>query len=565
MGPKRRGTFAACISPPALSGVARMPWERSRAFRTHLNCDQKSENSNSERLHCPSITAGFVRAEAQSLMRIGGLPDILCHLRQAVAVTGGDPTRRDTDLLGQYVDSSDGLAFEVLVRRHAPLVWSVCRRVLHGGADAEDAFQAVFLTLVRKAHTIDRRASVASWLHKVAYRVALEARRQIARRSAREVPIMEHHLAQPGEDAAWREIRPVLDEEVCRLPEKYRAPVVLCYLQGKSNVEAARELGCPSGTVVTRLAWARRRLRKRLTQRGLSASTGLLAAGLLQRAEAAAVPPWLIDTTLRTSLLMAAGETAAVATHAATAMSLSRAATCAVSVGRVKFAMVAVAACLALVGGTALLRGRGEASEPPVNAAAIATTRPHANALNQEPIENEPNLGPDADLPPKILAYFERIDQDKITVTFRGKGGIVLERVTLPVAADATITRNGQPIRLADLKPGWLLKIMLSTDESKVITIRVKDREFNNVNRPVSASVLRGTLKSLDRGKRITVTVQTGGTDQDHTLPLAKMVDVEINKTPAAVDDLKAGMAVWLKLTPDEGTVVEIIARKTTR
>src|SRR5262245_3514074 len=188
-------------------------------------------------------------------MKKGGLPAILCHLRRAVSVEGGDPTGGDADLLGRFVDSRDGLAFEILVRRHAPLVWNVCRRVLHDGADAEDAFQAVFLTLVRKAHTIGRRASVASWLHKVAYSVALEARRQAGRRSAREVPVMEHHLARPGEDAAWRELRPVLDEEVCRLPEKYRAPVILCYLQGKTNAQAAHELGCPTGTVVTRLAW----------------------------------------------------------------------------------------------------------------------------------------------------------------------------------------------------------------------------------------------------------------------------------------------------------------------
>src|SRR5262249_14444946 len=162
----------------------------------------------------------------------------------------------DADLLGRFVDSRDGFAFEALVRRHASLVWSVCRRVLHDDADAEDAFQAVFLTLVRKAHTIGQRTSVASWLHKVACRVAVEAGRPAARRSAREVPVMEHHSTRQGDDAAWGELRSVLDEEVSRLPEKYRAPVVLCYLQGISNAEAARQLGCPSGTVVTRLAWA---------------------------------------------------------------------------------------------------------------------------------------------------------------------------------------------------------------------------------------------------------------------------------------------------------------------
>src|SRR5262245_47831803 len=127
-------------------------------------------------------------------MTRGGLPAILRHLRRAVSGEGGEPAGSDADLLGRFVDSRDGFAFEVLVRRHAPLVWNVCRRILRDDASAEDAFQAVFLTLVRKAHTISQRAAVASWLHRVAHRVAVEAGRKAARRSAWEVPVMEQHL-----------------------------------------------------------------------------------------------------------------------------------------------------------------------------------------------------------------------------------------------------------------------------------------------------------------------------------------------------------------------------------
>jgi hypothetical protein len=281
---------------------------------------------------------------------------------------------------------------------------------------------------------------------------------------------LEHHLARPGEDAAWREIRPVLDEEVCRLPEKYRAPFVLCYLQGRSNAQAARELGCPTGTVVTRLAWARRRLRTRLTQRGVTASAGFLSAVLVERAEAALAPHSVIDATIRASLLLAAGEASAVAAQAATALSLSRAATSAVSIGRVKIA-AAVTAFLALVCGVALLHERGDASEP-LATASTAAARPLAGALNPKLTEIEPNRH-DEDPPPRITAYLERVDQGKITVTIRYRDA-VLDTVTIPVAADAKITRNDKPLRLADLKPGWLLRIMLSPDESKVVTIRVK-------------------------------------------------------------------------------------------
>src|SRR5690349_6154127 len=110
-------------------------------------------------------------------MTTGGLPAVLRYLRRAVPADGGDPSSSGAERVGRFVDSRDGLAFEVLVRRHAPLVWNVCRRVLRDESDAEDAFQAVFLTLVRKAHTIGRRTSVAGWLHRVACRVAAEARR----------------------------------------------------------------------------------------------------------------------------------------------------------------------------------------------------------------------------------------------------------------------------------------------------------------------------------------------------------------------------------------------------
>src|SRR5262249_48128930 len=155
-----------------------------------------------------------------------------------------------------------------LVRRHGPLVLGVCRRVLRDRHAAEDAFQATFLILLRRARSLDRRGSVASWLYTVAYHVALRARADAARRPppARPVP-------QPPE-AGWADLQPVLDEELGRLPDSYRAVVVLCYLEGKTNVEAARLLGWPVGTVKGRLARARDLLRARLTRRGITLSAG---------------------------------------------------------------------------------------------------------------------------------------------------------------------------------------------------------------------------------------------------------------------------------------------------
>jgi RNA polymerase sigma factor (sigma-70 family) len=219
----------------------------------------------------------------------------------------------DAQLLERFVARRDEAAFEVLLWRHGPKVLGVCRRVLRHEQDAEDAFQATFLILVRKAGSVGKRQALGSWLHRVAYRVALRAKTLAAKRAARQMPVADMAAADPEPDPVWGDLRPVLDEEVNRLPEKYRAPFVLCYLDGKTNAEAARELGCPKGTVLSRLAWARQRLRARLTRRGLAPAAGLVAAGLAAGpAEAAAVPAALVGSTLGAVLGVPAGPVAAL-------------------------------------------------------------------------------------------------------------------------------------------------------------------------------------------------------------------------------------------------------------
>jgi RNA polymerase sigma factor (sigma-70 family) len=213
----------------------------------------------------------------------------------------------DAELLERFVAQRDEAAFEVLVWRHGPAVLGVCRRVLRHEEDAEDAFQATFLVLVRKAGAIGRRQAVGSWLYRVAYRVALRAKAGAAKRSALPTAALDVPADERVPDWVWGDLRPVLDDEVNRLPEKYRAPFVLCYLDGLTNEEAARELGCPKGTVLSRLAWARERLRARLARRGLAPSAGLLGTALAADA-AAAVPAALVEATLQTGMRMAAGE-----------------------------------------------------------------------------------------------------------------------------------------------------------------------------------------------------------------------------------------------------------------
>src|SRR5581483_4664337 len=183
-------------------------------------------------------------------------------------VRGLPPTDGTADdaLLERFVAWRDEAAFELLVYRHGPLVRGVCRRVLRHEQDAEDAFQAAFLALARKAAAV-RGRSLAGWLYRVAFHAALKAKARSARRET-SLPDVAATGGCPAELLHDREARAAVDEEILRLPERFRLPVVLCYLQGRSNSEAAAALGVPKGTVDSRLATARAKLRARLVRRG---------------------------------------------------------------------------------------------------------------------------------------------------------------------------------------------------------------------------------------------------------------------------------------------------------
>jgi RNA polymerase sigma factor (sigma-70 family) len=208
-------------------------------------------------------------------------------------------------LLERYTSRQEEAAFAALVRRYSPLVLSVCRRALNHEQDAEDAFQAVFCVLARKAASIRQGAAVGAWLHAVAYRIACKARAKRGRQPVAHSNLPDIPAAEDSPESAWKELRPILDAEVNRLPTKCRQAFVLCYLESLTNEQAATRLGCPVGTVVSGLARARKLLRARLTRRGLTLSAGVLAA-VGHHAAATAVLAGLVEAAVQTGLRYAA-------------------------------------------------------------------------------------------------------------------------------------------------------------------------------------------------------------------------------------------------------------------
>jgi RNA polymerase sigma factor (sigma-70 family) len=218
----------------------------------------------------------------------------------------------DGELLARFIDYRDEAAFEALVRRHGAMVLGVCRRLLASPHDAEDAFQATFIVLVRRAAAVVPRDAVGNWLYGVAYRTALEARSARARRRAREGQVSTVTAGPDAhEEAARRELHQILDRELAALPAKYRTPVVCCDLEGRSLREAARLLGWPEGTLATRLRRARHRLARRLAGRGLTLAGGALAALLSREAARATVPGLLVQSTVQAAGAVAAGQATA--------------------------------------------------------------------------------------------------------------------------------------------------------------------------------------------------------------------------------------------------------------
>jgi RNA polymerase sigma factor (sigma-70 family) len=242
----------------------------------------------------------------------------ILHRLWRSAGTPNTGTVGDADLLRRWVAGRDPMAFEVLLWRHGPMILELCRRLLRREQDAEDAFQSAFLALALKGNAISKGEAVGSWLYTVAYRAALQLRGASRLPHSCDPHALDRLAAPAPGEAGARELRAALDEEVRRLPEKYRAAFVLCYLEGLTNEEAAQRLGRPVGTVVSRLARARHWLRRRLTGRGLAPA--VVVSLLSARAARSTLPALLTEEVTRAAALVAAGKAAEAVSPAVAAL-----------------------------------------------------------------------------------------------------------------------------------------------------------------------------------------------------------------------------------------------------
>jgi RNA polymerase sigma factor (sigma-70 family) len=267
----------------------------------------------------------------------------------------------DRELLEEFAARRSEEAFSALLERHGPMVLRVCRRVLRHEQDAEDAFQATFLVLARSSGSIRKREALASWLHGVAHRTAMEAKRKAARRRDREARL--RATPPPAPCPRWDEVQAALDEEIRRLPACYRAAFVLCVLQGKGGAEAAAELGVKEGTVWSRLTRARQLLQGRLTRRGIELSALLAALAVAEGVGRAKVPAPLARVVVRSGLSVAAGEPAAgvIPTHVA---ALAAGVTRAMLLSKAKIATALLVVLGLVVAGASALTRQALAAPP---------------------------------------------------------------------------------------------------------------------------------------------------------------------------------------------------------
>jgi RNA polymerase sigma factor (sigma-70 family) len=431
---------------------------------------------------------------------------VLRHLRQvALLRDGGGLT--DGQLLEHFLARRDETVFEALVRRHGPMVFGVCRRLLANEQDAEDAFQATFLVLACKAASIVPRELVGNWLYGVACRTALKAKATAAQRRVmeRQVKAMPEPLTEP--EVLWHDLQALLDQELQRLPEKYRLPVVLCDLEGRSRKQVAGQLGIPEGTLSSRLATARKRLAQRLARHGLALATGYLALALSQNAMSACVPPSLVGPTVTAATRFAAGQATAGLVSAKVA-ALAGAVLKTLWMTRLTVATVVLLALGMIGAGAGIVSTRTAAAERDNHERALAQVLDTPRVPGRHPV-----------------------DQQEGPVNHKVEG---LHKQQEDEQKNA---RDDGPQQHRDDGPKPKEEDDDDDDDQKC----------------------QGVVKALDVSQHtLTLTVRRKGKERDQTFDVKTNVPVQLARKSIAFCDVRAGMQVVLKLSRDRKTVVEI-------
>lgn len=460
----------------------------------------------------------------------------------AWARDAGDPDpRADGDLLERFASRRDEAAFEALVQRHGPMVLGVCRRVLGQGHDAEDAFQATFLVLVRKASSIARPELLGNWLYGVAYRTATKARSMGLRHRSREAAMGDMSHCEAPAESLWdeldRDLQPLLLQELHRLPAKYRAPLVLCYLEERTKQDAARQLRVPVGTVSSRLARGREMLRKRLARRGVALTVGALAAVLSPSAASASLPVPLVVSTAEAATFFAAGQAAAAGAISADVVALTQGVLKSMFLIKLKVATAVVLAAGVVASGAGFATHRALAEKGSDKSATATKDRSDKNR-DQSPRTK----------PRTIAGTLHAVAAEKgaVTVTTT-KLDAEMER-TFELGKDVKVWLDGREARLADLKSGFPVAVQLSEDGSTVLAIGAH------------GPTIRGTLKQVDAAAgSLVATVEGPGGTEDKTFELSKDAKVSVHgRKNAALSDLKAGAGASLTLSADNRRVVAV-------
>ena len=498
----------------------------------------------------------------------GTLNKAVDRLRRLVG-KGALAEQTDRQLLERFARTGDEVAFGALVQRHGPLVLGVCRRVLGHVQDAEDSFQGTFLVLARKAGQLAWEDSIKNWLHGVAYRVALKARAQGLRRKHKE---RSAGAPAPGAlESSWEDLRSILDQELSALPPKYRAPLLLCYLEGKTRDEAAEELGWTSGSVKGRLERGRELLRARLLKRGLPLSAVLCASLLAETAATAAVPAALAGATIEAGLAFASGATGIVCS---TAYHLAQGVLHAMLITKIKTAVFGTVLLAAFGLGSGFLVQEalaGKPAAPVVGASHPLVVFAQEREAAQRPKEGEEGRKKDGERkkdgdprkegdvrkdPPRkdaevrkdreegIRAYVKSIDIEKGTLTVLTGGDRNPTEHTYSLAGKdvkVTIIPSGQAAKLADLTAKTMVILLLNKQED-VTAIRAQ------------APTMGGVIAKVDADKsEITLGGERAASEAFSVAPDAKL---QLNGREAKLDQYKAGTRVNLVLSLDRKMVL---------